>query len=418
MDEKTRKINKIIDYCIFFAMTACVAVVTFILFKNQAVHGIIYHESGLTIDRFHSDMYAYMQEMQGLDSGYSFPYPVFFKLSALFNLIFSPENSVALATCLLNTLAIVFTKFSFDHLFEDTFKDFSKKKYLIFRILTSLFAVSLFFVSMVVPPFNRFYIGTKFRYTGVFSPNPFQNATYMAARPFAIVSYVYFMNLLSEYEKDYKGKWRDYIVFAIAFLISTMTKPSFTLVLGAAAVVVILVRFFANKCKTVKESIFLGLLFLPTIIDLLYQFKGVFVPSTGEVGGVGFCLGDIWFQYTNNIVTSVVYAIAFPLVVLVLNIKRIKSDYKFRFAWLFYIISFCAAFFCYEKGRRAVDFNFSWSYMYGIFFLFFESVIVLTEDLADKKRKGFAIAEILAFLVHLASGIGFFLKVFSGETYY
>ena len=192
---------------------------------------------------------------------------------------------------------------------------------------------------MIYLPFN-YYLGTKFHYVGVFSPNPFQNATYMAARPFAVVSFTYFLKLLNEYENDYKGKVWDYVIFSLAFLISTMTKPSFTLVLGATALVVIVFRFIKSGFKTFKQSIFLGVLFFPTILDLLYQFRGVFMPSDGEVGGVGLCLGKVWLLYTNNIVTSIVFAIAFPLLVLILNLKRIKTDYKFRFAWLFYLISF------------------------------------------------------------------------------
>ena len=416
MNNKGSKKNFIIDYVFFGIMTAVIAVITFILFKNQAVWGVVYHQSDFAIDRFHSDMYAYMQEMQGLFSGYNFPYPIYFKLSALFNIFVSPETSVALAACLLNTTAIVITKISFDKLLKNN--KISDKNILI-GLLTSEFTLALFFVSMVIPPFG-IYMGTKFRYVGIFSPNPYQNATYIAARPFAIASFVLFLNLVEEYENNYKGKIWDYIIFSLMFLLSTMTKPSFTLVLGASAVVVILVRFVKAKFKTVKQSIFLGLLFLPTIIDLLYQFKGVFMATGGGEGGVGFTFGGIWLQYTNNIVSSIVLAIAFPLFVLLLNIKRIKTDHRFRFAWLFYIISFIMAFFCFEKGRRAVDFNFSWSYMYGIFFVFFESVIVTIEDLKDKnkKRNIFGLLEMCAFLVHLVSGMGYFANMFAGNSYY
>ena len=90
MNNKDSKKNFIIDYAFFIVMTAAAAVITFILFKNQAIHGVIYHESNFAIDRFHSDMYAYMQEMQGLFSGYNFPYPIYFKLSAFFNIFYYP----------------------------------------------------------------------------------------------------------------------------------------------------------------------------------------------------------------------------------------------------------------------------------------------------------------------------------------
>lgn len=50
-------------------------------------------------------------------------------------------------------------------------------------VLTGTVAVSLFFVSMVYPPTGIYLPGIKYKYLGVFTANPFHNATYMAARP-------------------------------------------------------------------------------------------------------------------------------------------------------------------------------------------------------------------------------------------
>ena len=49
MNNKDSKKNFIIDYAFFVVMTAAAAVITFILFKNQAIHGVIYHESNFAI---------------------------------------------------------------------------------------------------------------------------------------------------------------------------------------------------------------------------------------------------------------------------------------------------------------------------------------------------------------------------------
>ena len=166
------------------------------------------------------------------------------------------------------------------------------------------------------------------------------------------------------------------------------------------------------------ESLLIALIFVPTLIDLLYQFKGVFVPDTGEEGGIGFCLGKIWLLYTDNMLTSIIFAMAFPLAVLAFNIPLLKKNAGYRFTWLFYIVSFCFAFFCFEKGRRAVDFNFSWSYMYGLFFSFFTALIITIKDIFDKKRRVFGIAELSFFLLHLISGIWYFGQIFAGRSYY
>ena len=418
---ETKKYNYTLEYILFALLLIFYVIITFILFKNQAVNGVIYHESNFEIDRFHSDMYAYMQEMQGLESGYNFPYPIFFKISALFNLFFSPENSVAIATCLLNAIAVVISKitinrFVIGELKKQNNEEPDNKTKLITGIVVDFVVLALFFASMLVPP--HFYFGTKFRYLGVFSPNPYQNATYMAARPFAIISFLYFIKLIGEYEELKKENIKDYIIFAVIFLLSTMTKPSFTIVLGMAAVILIFFRFFKNKCKTFKASIIMGLIFIPTLIDLLYQFKGVFMPDGQEDSGVGLCLGRIWLLYTNNMASSILLAMMFPIVVLIFNFNLLKEDYRFRFAWFFYFVSYFITFCFYEKGWRAVDFNFSWSYMYGLFFSFYAAIIVMIKDLMNRKRRLIGLAELLVFLGHLASGIWYFGQIFVGNSYY
>ena len=76
--EKQRGRKGAADVLIFLLLLAGASAVTLILFYRQAMGEIP------------SDMKAYILEMQGLDSGYSFPYPVFFGLAALLHLAVSP----------------------------------------------------------------------------------------------------------------------------------------------------------------------------------------------------------------------------------------------------------------------------------------------------------------------------------------
>ena len=55
---------------------------------------LFYHQAIGNENWFHSDVKAYILEMQGLDSGYEFPYPVLFKLGALFDLWLEPEMAI------------------------------------------------------------------------------------------------------------------------------------------------------------------------------------------------------------------------------------------------------------------------------------------------------------------------------------
>ena len=359
-----------------------------------------------------------LYEMQGLDSGYSFPYPVFFRISAFLNLFMGPETAVALATMMLNSLGMVIVKLILDHLLlSDLQAAFPRQKWMAGAFL-GLAAVSLFFISMLFPPTGIYLPGIKYTYLGVFTANPFHNATYMAARPFAVLAFFWYVRLLDTYEKGWKGQKRDYVLFSLFLLLATMTKPSFTIVLVGAAGLIMAWRLIRDRFRSFVPAVQLGLCFVPTFIDLLYQYRGVFVPTEGEEGGVGFTLGGVWRLYCDNIPLAICLAVGFPLLVLALNYRQLKKSTLFRFSWQVYIMSFIMAFFLYEKGFRDQDFNFSWGYMYGIFFCFAGALIVLIKATASKKRPVLLAAQWAAYLWHLVCGLYYFWGIFQGNMYY
>ena len=214
----------------------------------------------------------------------------------------------------------------------------------------------------------------------------------------------------------------DYLLFSLFLLLATMTKPSFTIVLVGTAGLIMLFRLFCSKFKNLVPTVQLGLCFIPTFIDLLYQYSGVFVPDEGVEGGMGFCFGEVWGYYCGNIPLAICLAIGFPLLVLVLNLREIRRNTGFRFAWQLYGMSFLMAFLLYEKGFRKPDFNFSWGYMYGIFFCHLGAVSVLLKDTLsgekDKKKPLLLGMQWLAYLAHLICGLLYFKTFLSGGMYY
>lgn len=434
--EKQRKYDRdqVIDFVFFLLLLAVVSVVTLELFHRQTL--------GSPENGYHSDMKAYILKMQGLDSGYSFPYPVFFKVAAFFWLFSSPEFAVALATMALNSLAIVIVKLALNRMILTGCEEcggFLRKKWAV-GILLSLFSVSLFFISMLYPPKGIYLPGIKFKYLGVFTANPFHNATYMAARPFAILAFLWYVKLLDVYEKGMRTKKNpegvtplDYVLFSLFLLTATMTKPSFTIILAAAAGLIMIFRLLRNRLQNFLPAVQLGVCFLPTFIDLIYQYSGVFVPVEGDEGGIGFCFGEVWKYYSGNIPLSVGLAIGFPLLVLMLNYGEIKRNTMYRFSWQLYLIAFLTAFFLYEKGFRKPDFNFSWGYMYGIFFCHFSSLAVLLqktlqecEPYSHRKADGKGplwkrlalLVQWMAYLCHVVCGLAYFGVIMSGASYY
>lgn len=406
--KKSEKRNRIIDGAFFSVILAAVSAVTLWLFYKQATG---------SPEAYHSDMKAYILEMQGLDSGYSFPYPVFFKLAALFHLFVSPELAVAVATMFLNSLSIVITKLAFNRL-----APFAIKESWLGRVFLSVLSVSLFLISMLYTPQGMYLPGIHFRYLGVFTANPFHNATYMAARPFAILAFFWFGKLLPVYEEGVhreKGKIRDYLLFSLFLLAATMTKPSFTIVLVGTAGLIMLFRLVRSGFRNFLPTLQMGLCFIPTFVDLLYQFKGVFVPKEGAEGGIGFCFGEVWAQYCSNLPLAVCLAIGFPLLTLVLNYRELKENTLYRFSWQMYLMSFAMAFFLYEKGFRKADFNFSWGYMYGIFFCHMGALLVLLRSMGKEKKTPLLTGiQWLAYSGHLVCGLNYFLTFLRGGMYY
>ena len=143
------------------------------------------------------------------------------------------------------------------------------------------------------------------------------------------------------------------------------------------------------------------------------------MPDTeGVEGGIGFCFGDVWSLYCDNIPLAICLAIGFPLAVLVVNFRELKNNTLYRFSWQIYLMSFAMNFFLYEKGFRKPDFNFSWGYMYGIFFAFVGALLVLNPATARKKKPVLLALQWLAYLWHVACGIYYFWGIFQGKMYY
>lgn len=399
-----------IDIIVFGILFAIATAVTLLLFHWQTLGS---PETG-----YHSDMKAYILEMQGLNTKYSFPYPILFKLGAFFHLFTTPEFAIALATCFLNGLAMVFLKLSFHRMLKEELAAAMPKHSYMAGILISLVTISLFFISMLFPPTGIYLPGIRFNYLGVFTANPFHNATYMAARPFAILAFFQFAKLLDVYEKGAQGLWKDYLAFTLSLLLATMAKPSFTIVLVGAAGLLMLYRMLRSKFKNFVATLQLGFCFLPTFGDLLYQFKGVFVPEEGVEGGIGFCLGDVWKLYTDNLPLALCLAIGCPIVVLLFNYQELKKNTLYRFSWQIYMMGFAMAFLLYEKGFRKPDFNFSWGYMYGIFFTFVGALFVLLKETARKKWHWTILLQWAAYGMHLLCGLYYFYRIFRGGFYY
>lgn len=392
-------------------MFAVYCALTMFLFYQQTVSS-----NGL----YPSDMLPYIAEIKGLSSGYDYPYPVMFWIARFLMFLFVPVHAMTLTVTALNGLSALILKYYYDRIFKiKQGKDGIGSTFLVFGTLfvSSLFPLSYLGryvdISEGVDQFLH-------RYLGSFSPNPFHNATYLAARPFAVIAFFLGAEILQEYEENTRWMRPKYALFGLILLVATMTKPSFTLVLVSVFGVIMLWRLCRSKGKGMKAFWQLGIYFIPTFLDLLYQYRDVFVgsPEAGDKG-IGLGLLTAWGTVTDNVPLSVLLGIAFPITVLVFQKFRFREDGRLCFAWQLYIASLFMLMFLYEKGYRMKHINFSWGYMYGMFFLYVASILRLAEETRRRSQPLWQlVAQWSVFGIHLICGLDYFRIVLGGGLFH
>lgn len=407
--QMTKKQIEILDWIIFGLMLAVYTALTGYLF---------YHQSIGNNQWYSSDTWCYLQEVKGIENNVTFTYPIFFWISGFFNLFLSAEWAIAVTLTLLNCISVILVKFFINKHFKCIEESVSWKCPVLFwKVMLSVLAITLFLVSMLFPVLDYSFPGINTRYLGVFTPNPYHNATYLAVRPFAIICFFVFVDLLKSYEKDFS--WKKGIAFSILLLLTTMTKPTFTLLFVSAAGLIMLFRLISSRFANLKSTIFLGICFIPTFCNLLYQFFGMF-DITGEKGS-SMELGWLtaWKMYCGNIPLAILLAWAFPIIVFLIHHREIKENTAYRFSLLLALLSLVFITVFYESGTRSKSMNFSWIYMHGLFFAFVESAVVMVKGTLQKNKKWYLLGlEWLFYFCHLFCGLMYFRQVLLGNSYY
>lgn len=394
---------------LIFAALYCF--ITYILFYRQCV---------VYLGMYNSDMLSYIATIKGEPTEYSFPYPLMFKSSELLSNLFSVETSLSIVVTLLNGLSLCLLM---NYIKPIIYKTFPKKKELFRSIVTALSALSLLFVSMLFIPTNPTIFGHAFnrRCVGIFSPNPYWNATFLATRPFTIINFFSACKLLDTYESD--AKIKDYVIFSLSLLLTTLAKPSYTLVAVVLFIFILIYRLIRARGKNFKKTVLFGLTFLPAGIDCIYQYLGVFtgINTYGEETGIGIAFGKAWHTATDSIFFSIILGGAFALYMLLTNIRRLKDTTWFRYSWLLYLTGIGMFLFLYEKGFRLFHCNFAWGYVHAMFFVFMTGLILLIKSTKEAVSVGRKLVNAFGWLLysgHLVCGIKFFLYLFEGGDFF
>ena len=134
---------------------------------------------------------------------------------------------------------------------------------------------------------------------------------------------------------------------------------------------------------------------------------------------MGFGFLTAWSTVSDHIPLSILLGIAFPLTVLLFALARRQVPGLLKFSWQFYLAGLLTLMFLYEKGYRLPHVNFSWGYMYGLFFSYTASLIVLVQNTLKHRQSAWQLAvQWGTYGLHLICGIDYFRILMQGGVFH
>lgn len=270
-------------------------------------------------------------------------------------------------------------------------------------VIVTLCGVALMFVAAIWVPFYNREI-----YFGQGSPTIWHNPTYLAVKPFALLSCL----LLFRMVQDRRADVRRCVLYAIITLLCLFLKPSYFQVQAPAVFIYLVIDFILNRDFKFARNI--ALTFIPAIAYMLIQFWIMFYSSTG--GGNGICFGFFTMYRSTNpsLLISILLLLAFPIysgIVLWKDLMTKKSPYLFLIIMV--VIGFCEYSFLLENGPRMYHGNFSWGYMLSVFLYWaFALPLFLKKSFVDRSLPRVLVAiGLLLILWHFASGVIYYYKL-------
>lgn len=268
------------------------------------------------------------------------------------------------------------------------------------------------------------------QYLGVFSPNPLHNPTQMCVQGFMILAFCLVLDLLS-YENDRtyrpvffhveRGVGKYYVMLSAVLFLSTVMKPTFAEMFIPAVAFLMLGNWIARLIRReeavlyFKKCLIMLLCALPALLYMLTQFLVFFFYEGAAYSEGGLIITkwlEVWKLFTDNVFLSVLLGMAFPIYILLLDVRFFIKSVPGRLALLGYGVSFLEAAILGEDGIRLGHGNFLWPLMSGM--LLFWLVALLRLLILERTGEHTGFRRILL----LFGWFLFFCHLFCGLSYY
>lgn len=295
--------------------------------------------------------------------------------------------------------------------------------YYVKRDVSVLCACAAAFLSIVQPFYVPWF--NEYHYEGQFSINPIFNPTHMAVKPIGLFVFALAIDIFRGYKCEellfFKGKRIRrclYVLFGSSLLLSTFTKPTFMYMFIPTGVIFLsieCVHCIRKKDGSIKkcwDMIWkMGLMCIPSLLYLCLEYTAFYIwggtDDDAHIAISGFMYA--WKIYSPNVFRSIIYAMAFPLWMVIMNPKYFIKSIEGRLGVIAYIVGALEFSFFVETGVKLTHLNFSWSLMSGMLLFWIVAMIKLIELTKIKNSTRWnsfvVLTGWLLITIHLFSGL-------------
>lgn len=343
-------------------------------------------------------------------------YPVYHITALMLSALFSIP--LTLAGAIASSVYIMLCLFVLEYILS-LYLPLLKKSAILFLALTISFLSPIY-----IPWFNNLYLGQG-------GPSVWHNPPCIVEKPFALAVFFFFFWIFYRAPKGF-GHFKlfgirifiapiIYLLFSASLILDNLAKPSFSVIFIPAAGIFLLIEIIRSKGKGFLNSFWLALSFLPIFIYLPYQYF-MRIGKPESISGIEIDLFKVWSTYSPNVFISIVLGLAFPLFVLIVNIKKIHNDRLLILAWLTGIIAMIELSLFALKGADWVYGDFFWGYYIAQLILQTVSLIRFVQYKTDPRKQGktkliLSSIGIFIYICHLLSGIYYFAAIFRNGSF-
>ncbi|MFA5401193.1 MAG: hypothetical protein WC359_12170 [Dehalococcoidia bacterium] len=280
-----------------------------------------------------------------------------------------------------------------------------KNKYSENFILLMTACVSLV-IAIYVPSFSMN------MYLGQGNPNMITSVTLTALKPFMLLCIIFYLAMIKAVDSKSGEVMKYGGLLAAALMVSVLMKPSFALVFIPA----VAIQLVLTHTRNIKLYTCMAVIILPALAVLIWQSYNMFIaPEVGYKSAIEIKPFYIWNTVTRNIFISILLATAFPLIITLLNPKKAFKNNGLVISWIMALIGIAQYAFLVET-TSPFAYNWMWGYSLSLLPLFVFSLIEFLSSIDDMWHNGIivrtgVVAAGVIFLLHLASGVGYFIKL-------